>query len=409
MKKRIIGIMLIIIICISFFNNISSAKSIDINIYSKGRCGDILKKNGVLLRIPFAVHRGDDGVEYPAYCLDRTKSGVDSDQYSVKIEEKIKDVRVWRAIINGYPYKSVAELGCNTEQEAFAATKMAVYAMLYNYDLNDFEGIGDAGIRTKNAIEKIVRDANNSTSYPESSNIEIVDINNEWKYRDGMIYKTFEISSKSPFSNYTIKKLEGDYKITDINFSEKENFSPNEKFNICINILNTDKTGNIKFYVETKLKNNPVFYGESYDKSRQDYAITGIQYDNIIKEKNVEYEKNTTKLVIIKKDVEKNKLLENAQFNIYNKNKELIYSNLKTNEKGEITLEGFIPGKYYLKEVIAPDNYIISEEMIEFDINYNTEKRIIVDNKEQEKPIIEKEEVEIEPIKYTKKLPKTGM
>lgn len=149
MKRKIIGIISTIIILIIVFNVISLATAIDINLYSKGRCGEILKKNGILLKIPLVVHRDENGNEYPAYCLDRTKDGVDSDTYAVKIEEKIKDVRVWRAIINGYPYKTISELGCFTEKEAFAATKMAVYAMLYNYDLNDFEGIGDEGIRTK--------------------------------------------------------------------------------------------------------------------------------------------------------------------------------------------------------------------------------------------------------------------
>lgn len=407
--KRIIGIISIIIIFISILNVISLANIIDVNLYSKGRCGEILKKDGVILRIPLVVHKDENGNEYPAYCLNKTKNGVDLDTYSVKLEEQIKDVKVWRAIINGYPYKSVSELGCETEKEAFAATKMAVYAMIYNYDLSTFEGIGEEGIRTKNAIEKIVRDANNTTSYPNSSNIEIIDVNKEWKYENRIIYKTFEIKAESPVDSYTIKKVSGEYKITDLNSNEKETFKSQEKFNICIDIKNTTKQGNISFNVETKLENNPIFYGKSYDTSRQDYAITGIKYENIVKEKTLEYEENKTKLVIIKKDIEKNKLLKNAVFNIYNEKKELIYTNLHTNENGEISLEDFIPGKYYIKEIVAPDNYLISDEMIEFEVKYNIEKKIIIDNKEEKTPDIENEELILKPIEYTKKLPKTGM
>ncbi len=409
MKRKIIGIISIILILISCLNAITLATSIDVNLYSKGRCGQILKKDGVILRIPLVVHIDENGNEYPAYCLDRTKDGVDSDSYAVKIEEKIKDVRVWRAIINGYPYKSIAQLGCATEKEAFAATKMAVYAMLYDYDLNSFEGIGEEGIRTKNAIEKIVRDANNSVAVPDSSNIEIIDVNNEWKYNNGIIYKTFEITAKNSFDDYKIKKISGEYKITDEKFNEKETFKPQERFNVCINIKNTDKKGNVSFNIETRINNNPIFYGESYDKSRQDYAITGIKYENVIQEKNLEYEENKTKLVIIKKDIDENKLLKNAIFNIYNEKKELIYTNLKTNEKGEINLEGFIPGKYYLKEIIAPENYETTKEMIEFEVKYNTEKKIVIDNKQKQVPNVEKEEIMIKPIENSKKLPKTGM
>ncbi len=37
----------------------------------------------------------------------------DGFSYSVSVNEAITDVNLWRIIINGYPYKSIQELGCN--------------------------------------------------------------------------------------------------------------------------------------------------------------------------------------------------------------------------------------------------------------------------------------------------------
>ena len=50
----------------------------------------------------------------------------DQISYSVSIQDAISDVKLWRIIINGYPYKTIEELGCNSKEEAFTATKQAI-------------------------------------------------------------------------------------------------------------------------------------------------------------------------------------------------------------------------------------------------------------------------------------------
>lgn len=78
----------------------------------------------------YVVVYNQDGKEYPAYCLDKNKAGVDdSINYDVTLDGVIKNVYIWKAITNGYPYKTPEEMGCNTVGEAFMATKMAVYSV----------------------------------------------------------------------------------------------------------------------------------------------------------------------------------------------------------------------------------------------------------------------------------------
>ena len=100
--------------------------------------------------------------------------------------------------------------------------------------------------------------------------------------------------------------------------------------------------------------------------------------------------------------------LEGVEFQILDSNKKIIYTNLKTDNKGEIDISNLIPGTYYLKETNTKDGYIIQENLIEFTVKLNQKLTITVNNSLEEKPEINIEEKEMEAT-VIKKLPKTGM
>ena len=90
---------------------------------------------------------------------------------------------------------------------------------------------------------------------------------------------------------------------------------------------------------------------------------------------------------------------------ILNDKGEIKYSNLETNDKGEIDIEGILPGKYYIEEVSTIDGYKLLENKIEFEIALNEELSItITNNKEEITPKKEKSYSE-----RITKLPVTGM
>lgn len=60
------------------------------------------------------VYKAEDGKEYPAFCANPNKGGVENfaaKNYDVDVDRLDKDPHVWGAITNGYPYKTPAELG----------------------------------------------------------------------------------------------------------------------------------------------------------------------------------------------------------------------------------------------------------------------------------------------------------
>ena len=413
MKKFII--LFCIVVCvlnaitITTFANINSK-----NLYSKGDCGRLLKKGDIVVKTYIVVYN-ENGKEYPAYCLDKNKAGVDDNlSYSVNLDGVIKNVYIWKAITNGYPYKTPEEMGCNTIGEAFMATKMAVYSVLYNYTINDFSPIGEAGQRTWNALNNILLKVNDGNNNQISSNLNIIEETKNWeenKQMPGCISKDFYINSEGPMNTYTIIKEDATNSaiITDLNNEPRQEFNSNEKFRVSIPISELSNGGSIKLKALANVETKPIFIGRASNSTNQDYAITGVSYENGTGEKEIYYNKNETKIKIVKKDETGEKSLENAVFQLLDKNKEIIISEIRTDKNGEATIENIIPGTYYIKEIQSPAGYILYNGFIEIRPEFNEELTITIKNAKEERPEVvvfrnslgEKNEV--------KKLPKTGM
>ncbi len=413
MKKFII--LFCIVVCvlnaitITTFANINSK-----NLYSKGDCGRLLKKGDIVVKTYIVVYN-ENGKEYPAYCLDKNKAGVDDNlSYSVNLDGVIKNVYIWKAITNGYPYKTPEEMGCNTIGEAFMATKMAVYSVLYNYTINDFSPIGEAGQRTWNALNNILLKVNDGNNNQISSNLNIIEETKNWeenKQMPGCISKDFYINSEGPMNTYTIIKEDATNSaiITDLNNEPRQEFNSNEKFRVSIPISELSNGGSIKLKALANVETKPIFIGRASNSTNQDYAITGVSYENGTGEKEIYYNKNETKIKIVKKDETGEKSLENAVFQLLDKNKEIIISEIRTDKNGEATIENIIPGTYYIKEIQSPAGYILYNGFIEIRPEFNEELTITIKNAKEERPEVDVFRNSLGVKNEVKKLPKTGM
>ena len=421
-KTKLVGGMKVLIIAgvlfvfnILNFINVVNAESINAaNIYSIGDCGSLLTYKGITVKVSY-VQYIQDGVEYPAYCMDKTKPGAETTPYMVSIQSAIQDVGLWRRIINGYPYKTIQELGVANKEEAFTATKQAIYCYIHGNNPDDYGAIGEAGERTLNAMKKIINDAQNSSETKISSTITINKNMEEWKQDENeknYLSKTYMISAGATVEKYKIIITKengqdlGGIKLTDINNQEKTEFAPNEKFKILIPIKNMTEAGSFNIQVEAKVKTKPVLYGTAPNSGYQDYALTAATYEDGIGRVQDEYTKNETKIIIIKKDQEEEIVLEGVEFELLNEKKETVYTGLKTNSEGKIVVENLVPGVYYLRETKAIDGYKANYEDIELKIELNEEIMITVNNSKEKKPKVETTKISSREVK---RLPVTGM
>ncbi len=402
----------------------------NIQLKNSGDCGALLKYKGVEVVTAYVTYN-DNGKEYPAYCLNRNLSGVGMvDDYAVSVNKYVTDVGLWRRIINGYPYKTISELGCKTKYEAFSATKQAIYCYIHGNKPSDYEAIGEAGKRTLNAMKSIISNAQNSTETKLETTITINKNVSTWKEDEidkNYVSKTYSVEANSDYKNYTIsieKTAKSDLpegiKLADEKNKEKTTFNKGEKFKVLIPIRNLNNNGDFILNIKSELNTKPILYGKAPKSNLQDYALTTLEYEEGKSSIQDSYGENKTKIVVYKQDKNTKKPLEGVVFDLLDENKRVVNSGLKTNSEGKIEIKPILPGKYYLREVSTLDGYILYDEDIEINVELNEEFNITVNNSKETKIEVEKSEkevtvskqlqkTEVKSTKTVKKLPVTGM
>lgn len=325
-----------------------------------------------------------DDIFYPAYCLNRDLHGVGAvDSYTVDVDNIIENRQVWRAVKNGYPYKSAKEMGLESDYDAFAVTKFAIYCLLGQADINLYiadenDSEGQAMLR---ALHNLVDIGVNGTE-TFSNELKISKVTN--LVEDGNYYSiTYKVNSGSTISKYKIKSVSGlsnGDNLTDMVGNIKTEFNSNEKFKIKIlkTNLNSDKDINVE--IKASLKNYPMFYGKTRISGTQDYLLTANSYQDLETNINTKLKLNTGKIIINKKDDETKQGIKDTVFDIYNSEKQSIGTYM-TDENGKIEIPNLYQGSYYAKETKSNENYILKKEN-EYSINveYNKTSTIDIEN-----------------------------
>ena len=417
MKKIVISLMIILSIISINLNAFAVLEVGQVNVFPKADCEKLLTYNGVPIRTTYVAYY-KNGVEYPAYCLDVNLPGAEQGEYVVSATDKLRNVDVWKAIINGYPYKSIEELGAANGQEAFTATKQAVYTMIHNRDTSSYGAVNtDAGRRTYQIYCNIVNAARNmSANIEENVFVELKTVTEKWQIdnlNSEYLSKEYYATSNVSAGNYEVN-LEGvipaNTEIVDVNNNETNIFKINEHFKILIPIKELVNSDSFSIKAKAKLETKPVMYGTSTVAGTQDYALTGFMYEEEGSAISENYEKNETKIIINKYKEGTTETLEGVKFQLLGSEQEILQEDLITDAEGKIIIENLLPGKYFLKETDCLNGYYLNDELIEIDLEFGEEEEIIVNNKEI--PKIE-ELVPVEPVpeiipETPKLLPRTG-
>ena len=336
----------------------------------------------------------ENDIFHPAYCMNKELPGAEDGNYNVSVEDSLNNVKVWKIVSNGYPYKSYEEMGLENEWDAFAVTKFAIYCILgeskieyYSADENDVRGQ-----RMLTVLKELVEYSNDENVNIEKGNVQLEKVG-EIKEGISYYYQEYRVVSNIDMKEYKLYNLsgfpEGTYVANTKNIYQGE-FKTGENFRILIpkEKFKNEIKGEIS--IGSELKNYPVFYGKA-PAGRQDYILTYDKYGEKVEDFELNLNINTGKIKIIKIDGESKEFLQGVSFELINIETEDVFQKV-TDENGEIIFDFLYPNKYILKEITGLEGYEINEEDIEIEVKYNSEIEIIIENKKI--PELPKEEIE---------------
>ena len=388
--KKIISIILLILILVNSMSGIANAFEMNsAYVENLGDCGHHLqykKESGAWSYVTTTMvgYRNNGELHY-AYCLNVDKHGVgEEENYSVNVTELLSDVQLWRAVVNGFPYKSAEELGVENDQDAFVATKQAVYSVIYNRDVDSFYRGGDErGTKIFNAIKNIVNQARFGTDTPTTNNV--ININKIGEFKaDGSSYysQEYSVSSNVDVSNYAITSIsnfpDGSY-ISDLSGNVKNAFSGGEHFKVLVPKEKILDNFDGKITISGKVKSYPVFFGQSPNPNWQDYALTYDAYYTAGGETTLSVDAYKSKIKVIKIDNETKNPIEGVEFNFRYADGQNI-GNYKTNSQGCIELSNQRQGKVIVTEVATKSEYILDDKEREILLDYDTYKELTIGN-----------------------------
>lgn len=393
--KKSVAFLMLVLTVFSVFTNIlpntvSATEIQTADLKNGGDCGYHLQfwdsnANTWSYIITTFVYYEENGVQYPAYCLNRDLPGVGGSgipDYTVDITKVMDDVRIWRVAINGYPYQTPEALGVANKFDAFVATKQAIYSIIYGTDATTYYRGGDSrGEAIKNAVVRLVDIGRNGTQTPANTDITVEKVNNF--YEDGNYYsQEYRINAPVETSQYTITSTAGlpsGSRITDLAGNEKTTFSGSENFKVQIPKDKLSSDINAIINVKGKSKTYPVFYGATRIPGTQDYLVTYDPFGDTTGRANLNIKTNTGKLQIIKTDDETFEPIANVTFGLYTTDGTEV-ARATTNSAGIAEFNNLYQNSYVVKELATNENYILNE--IDFDVNvsFNKTTQIEVEN-----------------------------
>ena len=379
-KKAVAILMLLSMILSSISNIVFAATPIsEAYIEEKGDCGLHLqywnenREEWSYITCTYVVYM-ENGKEYPAYCLNREYGGVgEYDNYTVDISSVIDDVRIWRVIRNGYPYKTPAQMGLENKYDAAVATKQAVYCILYDFNPSTrYRGGDDRGTAIAKAIVKLVDEGRNGTETPYTAGISADKVGSLTK--DGNYYvQEFKPTCGVSVSDYSITATNGMPSgaiITDASGNKTTSFSGSEHFKVKIPVSQMNKDINITFSIQAKAKTYPIFYGKTRIKNTQNYAVTYDPLGDVVGTGKLSVKTNTGKIQINKTDDETKNPIAGVTFQLTKKDGTVV-ANATTNEKGIATFSSLYQGDYILKETATNSKYILNKKEFDVNVEYN--------------------------------------
>ena len=411
MKKRLISMLLALLAVMGLLPTAAFAASTpeealgEVQIYNGGVEMSYLSINGRIRSQIYTYYNYDNGSgstrEIPAYCVNPNTLGVPQtvgvgESIEYLADEKASDPKVVGIVANGYPTRSLAELGLENKYQGYYATKMALWCyLLSNWDINNLKVNPNlTGVELQRA-QKILAAAKDiyarGTAWNEMLSPEVTctpDRDTAYEVTiDGKQYKqqVFTFWSKTWVCDYSVNvafsvpdDVPDGTRIVDMNNQDITTITTEGtgdgyagKFKILYPLESVQgKTGSVQLSFNTNVYKYAAFFAICQEKDEygelQNYVVdtdptTTMQlsaYSNYSDGTTIEYE---TGLRIIKYETGTEIPISGALFEVIGPDGDSV-GTFVTNGDGRIEIPLKKSGNYTVVEREAPQHYMISEE-----------------------------------------------
>ena len=300
-----------------------------------------------------------------SYCIDYGYKAPASGA-SLTYLKTVRSNKLVAVMANGYPNKSVAQLGAVNIDAAYLGTQMAVWQTVNGtsytkgnaFDLNKIQpaaGYENVVNNAKQVAAKILASGTyNPTisvsggkvdydSYVEMNKIGPFKVNVE-----GYKYTTFKTS--------LVNAPEGSYVVDKDNHIRNE-YNVGEEVYVLVSKTAAPKNVTLKV---TAVANEKVAVLYGAGSSMQNFVFLDFEQKTIEASKQFTWEKREGNIEIVKVD-QNGASVEGAEFKVVDESGKEV-AKQKTNKEGKITIKGLPVGKFTVTEISAPEGYILKAE-----------------------------------------------
>ena len=411
MKKRLISMLLALLVAMGLLPTAAFAASTpedalgEVHIYNGEVEMSYLSINGRIRSQIYTYYNYDNGSgstrEIPAYCVNPNTLGVPQtvgvgESIEYLADEKASDPKVVGIVANGYPTRSLTELGLENKYQGYYATKMALWCYLISdWDINNLKVNPNlTGVELQRA-QKILAAAKDiyarGTAWNEMLSPEVSctpDRDTAYEVTiDGKQYKqqVFTFWSKTWVCDYAVNVSFSDpslvpegTRIVDMNNQDITTITTKGtgdgyagKFKVLYPLESVQgETGSVQLSFSTNVYKYAVFFAICQEKDEygelQNYVVdtdptTTMRlsaYSNYSDGTTIEYE---TGLRILKYETGTEIPISGALFEVIGPDGDSV-GTFVTNGDGRIEIPLKKSGNYTVVEREAPQHYMISEE-----------------------------------------------
>ena len=415
MKKRILSLFLAVLLLVGLLPTSALAASSledamrEVSIYARNDDLNWLTMNGSVRTQHYTYYRYTsvlDGstTEVPAYCVDPNLYGVpalvpEGTSIHYTCSETVSDPKVCGIVSNGYPHVDLRTLGVNSVEEAYYATKTALWC----YILRGSWSINRLGINPaltgadKEAAQRVLKATQDIyyrgmlwnvmisprlTAQPDRASAYPVTIDGESYYQQifTVTTETWAIGQKAAVT--LAGSVPAGAKIVDLQNHETATVALTTAgeigFQGKIKVLYPaasieGKTGNVQLNLSATVIQYAIFYAVCAEKDRygnvQNYMldtdphipIVGSAVSNFSAAAAPDVPVEETALKIVKVEEGTNTPLEGAIFRVTNPDGTVLGS-FSTGSDGTVTIPVDIVGHYTVEEVTAPKWHTLSAQ-----------------------------------------------